>query len=395
MVSKKVNRIGQTESKYINKLNGVIDIWQTDSMLNKIYLTRPNEVAKNADVSALVFDTINKRLIVGYTDGTLRLLSVANGNYNYYYYTKFLGSIKDVLLSEDSRLLFVITPYGDVTILKNDSLSYVASLISLSDGEYVVLGKNGHYKRSKNVQNAVSFQQNDSYFKLNQVDALLNKPHLVMKDLGYVQTEKIELIERLANQKQSVNDSLTNGPSLEISNATKIDYVTDKATVSIETLCRANANPLSYLKIWVNGVPVYAAGKEPKPSNTSEWAGKWKLSLLRGTNTIRFVVYDIAGYASQEKLLTISCNKPYVKPNLYVAMISVSNYADSSKNLKFAVKDGRDFAHVFQDENGAKQIGFPCRFGKIYIDSFFNQNAIKEDILSWKTKSKKQNQKIM
>lgn len=388
-VSKKINRVGQTESQYINRINGLIDIWQTDSLLNKLYLIRPQEVAKNADVSALVFDTINKRLIVGYTDGTLRLLSVNNGNYNFYNYTRFYGGIKDIMLSSNSKLLFVVTPYGDITLLKNDSLTYVASLISLSDGEYVVLGKNGHYKRSKNVQNALSFQQGDAYFKLNQVDAILNKPHLVMRDLGYVRTEKIDLIERLARQKQSESDSLASGPSLEISNVNKIEYVTDKSTVSVQTICKQNNSPLAYLKIWVNGVPVYAPGNEPKATNGQEWLGKWQLDLLRGTNTIRFVVYDEAGNASQEKLLTISCNKAYVKPNLYVAVISVSEYADNTKNLKFAVKDGRDFVRVFQDKAGMKQIGFPCRFGKIYVDSFFNQDALKENILTWRNKIKK------
>jgi WD40 repeat protein len=387
--SKKINRVGDDMPQYINKKSGVIDIWNTSSLKNERYLTRAEGIAKNADVADILFDTLNKRLIAGYTDGTLRLLNVNNSSYMDYFSVKFNAAIKDVLLSEDGRLLFVISGFGDVTVLKNDSLVYAASLLSLADGEYLVSGQNNFYKRSKNTQNAISFRQGETYFKLNQVDAMLNKPHMVMRDLGIVPEQKLDLIERLARNKQLQVDSLTKGPSLEITNTDKLDYFTAKSTITIETLAKQNDSPLDYLKIWLNGVPIYAPNAEPKATAETDWSGKWELPLLRGKNNLRFVVYDTNDNPSQEKLLTISCNKPYVRPNLYVAMISVSEYQNQSKNLKYAVKDGRDFAQVFKDAQGSKQIGFPCRFDKIIIDSFFNENAKIENIKAWKNKLQK------
>ncbi len=387
--SKQINRVGLDEPQFINKKSGVVDIWNTKDFKNELYLIRPEGVAKNADVSTLLFDTINRRLFVGYTDGTLRLLDVTDSSYTYYYSTKFYTGIKDILLSHDNRLIFVITRFGDITVLKNESLAYAASLISLTDGEYLASGQNNFYKRSKNTQNAISFQQGETYFKLNQVDALLNKPHMVMRDLGFVPEQKLDLIERLARNKQLQTDSLSNGPKLEIINTDKLDYFTPKPKITIETRATQNETSLAYLKIWINGVPVYAPGEEPKASLETDWSEKWELPLLRGKNTIRFVVYDKKGNPSQEKLLTISCNKPYVRPNLHVAMISVSEYKDQSKNLKYAVKDGRDFAQVFKDADGSKQIGFPCRFDKIIVDSFFNQDAKIENIIAWKNKLRK------
>ena len=76
--------------------------------------------------------------------------------------------------------------------------------------------------------------------------------------------------------------------------------------------------------------------------------------------------YEIE-YIPEKKLL----------PNLYLAVVSVSNYKNKAMNLKYARKDGHDLVAMF------KQSGW---FNKVTIDTLFDSHATRENILRLKEK---------
>jgi uncharacterized caspase-like protein len=376
--------IGVAKKRYLNKKTGVINIYELDSLTAPFYLIRGDIVGKNADVTAMELDSVNKRILIGYSDGTLKRLNTTDSGYFLHDHVKFSSGVKDIVLSEESKFIHVLTNYGAIGVL-DSNLKYLVSLVAGNDNECIAIDLDGNYKRSKNAQNTVIYQLDTNVMRVNQIDRVLNKPHLVMSKLGLVNEDKLNMIERLSD-KSSGTEGFKVGPILSIYDEDNISFATSKSFIKIKTLAEAKDGKLSHMKVWLNGVPVYSDMDLPKAKNPSRWLQTWKLPLKRGENSIRFVCYDEFGMGSNERYLTITSVKHYVKPDLYLAVVSVSEYQDATMNLNYAVKDGKDFANVYIDSFGGKQIGFPSRFGKVQIDTFFNNQAIKENIVSWRKK---------
>jgi WD40 repeat protein len=380
--------IGTKKARYLNTKSGTISIYEMDSFTAPYYLRRDHFIADYADVSAMEYDAVNHRILIGYSDGTLKVLNTTDSGYYLHDYTKFSSGVEDIILSEDGFFLFIINKFGAIGMLENSSLTYLVSLASTKNNEFIAFDLDGYYKRSKNAMNAVAFKQGDYIFRINQVDRVLNKPHLVYEQLGLVGEEKLAMIQKLSYNNERRASIKLIGPKIEIVKRNRINLVSEKDYVKIKTEASFTKANLDYIKVWTNGIPLFAEGEEPRASSTKRWTKKWKLPLKRGKNTIRFVCFDENGTGSQEEIIVINCIKPYEKPNLYVAIVSVSDYEVKNMNLRYAVKDGRDFAEVYIDSIGKKQIGFPSRFGKVYLDTFFNENAIRENVLEWKQKLK-------
>jgi hypothetical protein len=203
-------------------------------------------------------------------------------------------------------------------------------------------------------------------------------------NLGLVSEEKIELIERFAKQNAFKKNKLST-PVLTIKNEDKLSLSTKASEIKLTTEAFKGDTTLDQYQVWVNGVPAYA----PKEQPIAKKENKWNIPLQRGRNDIRLVCYDVLGNPSNSKEVVITCTKPYVRPNLYLAIVSVSDYKDGSMNLEYPVKDGKDLSSVFVEENGKNRIGFPSRFGSIYVDSFYNKEATRNNVISWKEKLKK------
>lgn len=376
-------------TSYKNIMNGVVYLWDLEDLSYPLYFVRDPSIHENADVRALIYDPHDSTIITGYSDGNITVSSATDTVYSYLLFQRVVGhGLKDIRLSRDGSFLFVTMSDGRIDIIRKKDLSHVCALIALEDNEYVVMNAEGYYKRSKNTADAIAFWQNGSLSKLSQFDQMFNKPHKVMKELGFISDQKLALIKRLAEHSDRgavYSDSIVL-PKLNFLEREEISYTTPEKEVCFKTQTTTETGSLDYMKIWVNGVPLYAEGEEPKAKHATDWKQKWDIPLQYGENLIKLKAYTESGVASNEIIVNIKCTKPYVKPDLYIAMISVSKYQDSSRDLKYAVKDGRDMANVFVDDSGKKRIGFPSRFGEVYIDSFFDEHATRESILMWKEK---------
>lgn len=376
-------------TSYKNIMNGVVYLWDLEELSYPLYFVRDPSIHENADVMALVYDPHDSSIITGYSDGNITVSSATDTVYKYLLFKRVVGhGLKDIRLSSDGSLLFVTMSDGRIDILRKKDLSYICALIALEDNEYVVMNAEGYYKRSKNTADAIAFWQNGSLSKLSQFDQMFNKPHKVMQGLGFISDQKLSLIKRLSehSDKGAVYSDSIVLPKLKFLEREGIEYTTSNNEICFKTQTTSESGKLDYMKIWVNGVPLYTEGEEPKAKNSSDWKQKWDIPLQYGENLIKLKAYTKSGVASNEIIVNIKCTKPYIKPDLYIAMISVSKYKDSSRDLKYAVKDGRDMANVFVDESGKKRIGFPSRFGAVHVDSFFDENATREKILRWKEK---------
>ena len=376
------------KDRYKNVMNGVVYLWDLEKRYYPLYFVRDPSIDASADISALLYDPHDSSIITGYTDGHISVTDATDSVYSYKLFLRVSGyGLRDLMLSDNGKFLFAQMDNGSIEVFERSTLKLLCRLIALDDNEFIIMDIDGYYKRSKNTTNSVAFWQAGSLSKLTQYDKIFNQPHRVMQKLGFVEDQKLALIKRLA-QRQNTNYALDENavqPKLSFYKEEQIQFTTSENNVCIQTLATSEV-ALDYMKIWVNGVPLYAEGKEPKAKSKKEWKMKWEVPLKYGMNLLKFQCFNEDGVSSNEKTVNIYCSKEYVKPNLYIACISVSDYQDSSMNLRYAVKDGRDFAKVFVDENGRRRVGFPSRFNEVYVDSFFNTNATRENILQWRNK---------
>jgi WD40 repeat protein len=386
--SKLVNYAGATKTVYENKYNGFIALFEMDSLEWITTLTRSEDVARDAELTAMHYDRSQQLFYCGYSDGSITTLLTSDTGYYWIKSTRMTSSIQDIVTSDGGRLVFIINKYGAIGVMDN-SFDYIASLVSTKDHEFLAVSEKGYYKRSKNAQASIAFTQGENIYKINQVDDILNRPHEVYREFGIVNAERLAIIESLAATKSGTTSLQFNGPDLKVSNRDKLPLTTTDGIIKIQTDATKTESDLSHMKVWLNGVPVFK--NHPSATSKSKWTSKWELPLKRGKNTIRFVCYDEQGAGSTEEIISITCTKPYQRPNLYIGLIGVSEYKDTTKNLRYTVKDGQDFTNVFVHENGKKRIGFPSRFGKVYVDSFYNEDATKEQIREWGEKLKKTN----
>jgi hypothetical protein len=126
-------------------------------------------------------------------------------------------------------------------------------------------------------------------------------------------------------------------------------------------------------------VAVYGInGISLRQENTSTIDRKLKLPLSQGENKIQVSCLNQKGVESYKETVYITCEASEKKPNLYIIVISVSEYLDNRMNLGYAVKDGRDIVNTF--------LANKKQYSKVYIDTLFNQQATKENILKVKDK---------
>jgi WD40 repeat protein len=373
---------GTEEPYYYNKKGGIISVYNLDTLIAPTYLIRNDYIERTADVSSIVYDSTHSRFLVGYTDGTLKSITTTDSGYYTGLNTRFTSGIKDIAVSEEGSFIFVINQYGGVGVMDKD-FNYLLTLFATTNNDYIVVDVEANYKRSKNAQNAMLFTKGEENLRLNQVDNQLNNPHKVYARLGLLTAEKLAIIQQLADRNKE-ETKVEEGPSIELVNQDRINYITRKSSFKLKLNAVAGDTSLNRFKVWIDGVPIHAEENAPRAKRKHNAKAKLKLPLKRGENAIHVVATDVEGNESNAIDFTVISTKPYVRPNLYVGLVSVSDYEDSTMNLTYAVKDGRDFARAYIDSKGRKQIGFPSRFKHVQIDSFFDGNATRESVLKWK-----------
>jgi hypothetical protein len=88
-------------------------------------------------------------------------------------------------------------------------------------------------------------------------------------------------------------------------------------------------------------------------------------------------VFNSKGAESSRESFTVLNEQAEQKPDLYVLVIGVSEYAEPGHNLKFAVKDANDFMNTLKTGN--------TRFANVKTKSLFNKDATPSSVRELKS----------
>ncbi|HEX8038087.1 MAG TPA: caspase family protein, partial [Chryseosolibacter sp.] len=260
-----------------------------------------------------------------------------------------------------------------------DSIKLLATIISIGSNDHIIITPDNYYYGTKNSLNGIGFKYGKEFISPEQYDLHFNRPDIVLERIGYVSKQIVKSFNRAYQkrlQKMNFTEQMLSEeihmPTLELeSGALPLNSSSDNITFTVK------ANDTKYkldrINVFVNNVPVYGLnGISLRGENVSDISHVVSLRLSAGRNKIQVSSMNEKGVESLLQTAEVTYHPAHaVRPNLYLAVISVSRYANASMNLKYARKDGQDIVSQF------KKAGW---YENVYVDTLFDQRATLENI---------------
>ena len=288
---------------------------------------------------------------------------------------------------ERAGLIYSLSENGEIAIFSptDAKLKVVLKLLKKNDQlRLAMVTPDGHYKIDQDLINDLHFIKNGEVFPVSSFDLIGNRPDKVYEAIGKADVSLISnlkksweaRIRRLGLDPNSLTTESTR-PVVNW-NATDLPSVTSNETVRLQYNVSDAVNPIKSVYLRVNGVPVYGRKGLIVKGSTKTSGHVVDLPLHTGRNSISIIAVNNKGTESIEQTTEIFRESPKShKPALIYVGIGVSQYADTSMNLRYASKDVADIADRL-----------PTYGDSAMIYTLLDANATRANILSIKEKLK-------
>jgi WD40 repeat protein len=286
--------------------------------------------------------------------------------------------ITGIAFNANFPLLATVSWDATIKLWKADSLSLKATIIPMGSDDHIIITPDSYYYGTKNSLKGIGFKFGKQFISPEQFDLRFNRPDIVLERLGFVPTGVVRSFNRAYQKRLQKMNFTEQMLSAEI-HLPEINLVTHSLPLSTSTsqfsfTVKAvdSKYKLDRLNVFVNNVPVYGfQGIDLRNKNVQQLEQELNINLSSGRNKIQISCLNEKGVESLLETVEIEYNVKPSKPTLYVAVISVSSYAQDAMNLKYAAKDGRDLITMF------RRSGW---FDNVVVDSLINARATKENI---------------
>ena len=256
------------------------------------------------------------------------------------------ADVTAVAVTADGRLIVSGSQDGMVKVWDGKSGNEIASLMALGNEDYVTVTPDQYYRTSNSRLKGLVFRVKDQLFPFEQFDLRLNRPDIILKRLGRVDDEMIEGYRRSYDRrlkKMGFSEQMLGSdfhlPEIEL--LTKdVPMSMSAATVTIRVKASDSKYPLDRFNVFVNDVPVYGTPGLPL-SNTQLQTHERDIQvpLVSGRNKIQISVLNQQGVESLKQTVYTTSTAAMALPEVYVVGIGVSEYKDTSYNLRYAAKE--------------------------------------------------------
>ncbi|MFN5911954.1 MAG: caspase domain-containing protein, partial [Bacteroidota bacterium] len=258
-----------------------------------------------------------------------------------------VGSAGLISLIEKEDHLYALLESGVLVIYDRTELKEQVRIAAIKkddlDFELAWFTPEGYYKAGKAELSNYHFVRQGKAFPLLSYDVFLNRPEKILEKLGYADFDLIEAYskvyaKRLQRYGLKDNDQflLDELPVVSILNKASLVSDVPDANVKLNIEFRS-AHKLSALLVKVNGVPLGDINGIPLHNKTSG-ALSVEVPLGSGKNMITVSAKGMNGVEGMPDQLTVFGRKTNTARVVY-AGIGVSQYVDSSMNLRFADDD--------------------------------------------------------
>lgn len=273
-----------------------------------------------------------------------------------------------------------------ITVLQNDGqLLYFnikekdKKITHLIDGNTQALVADSFYFASPGLVPLIKFKTLTQSFAAAQADVFLNRPHTVLQQLGsgseFIKPYQLAFEKRLNQQNltnQNFRSWLTANNPVSMGGVPQTFIETDKKDVILPLQFSAGKSSINRIYVQVNGQPVF--GKKGLNIKKVIADGNLALELNANDNYITLVAEKEDG-RQLEPVKYYYCYKPknFKLPKLYFFSAGVSNYKDSTYNLKYAAKDAADIFEAFKYKS----------YDTIIYNILLDKEVTKQNINKW------------
>ncbi|MFZ4059291.1 MAG: caspase family protein, partial [Ferruginibacter sp.] len=254
------------------------------------------------------------------------------------------------------------------------------------DKQVLIADEDGHYLASKNTLEAILFTYNNNAYGFDQFDLQYNRPDIVLNTIGRADTSLIKSYyaaykKRLSklNIEENASAAEVHLPLVRLKDKYDLQTITTEQQFDLNIECYDSRFPIQSLQVIVNNTPLLGLnGKDMSGLKSKSIVQKITVPLSTENNSIKVYCTNSQGVTSlKESFEVFSKYKPTQPVKNYFIGIGISHYTDSNMNLRYAAKDVRDLA-----------IMFDRFYNNLTIDTLIDENATRENILAIKEKLK-------
>lgn len=269
-----------------------------------------------------------------------------------------------------------ITTSGDAVELWNRASDRDRISFTTSRDDWIVYGADGYFDASAGGGSLVLMTRGLQSYGVDQFAARNNRPDILLTRLWRRAVPAAKVFEQQW-QRRLKRAGLSPGrlalaedvPEVVIEEAS-----VEGSTVELEASVRAKKHELASYNIYVNDVPLYSRGK---PLSGRDATISEELALLPGENKLELSASNVLGEESPRVLTRAHAPTGGRRGSLWLLAFGVSTYADPALNLRYASKDARDLAKLFESMRGGTG-GFDAVHAKVLADAEVTPAGIRD-----------------
>jgi len=299
-------------------------------------------------LSTSVFIKEKDLLVAGTYNGALVFWDKNNSS------PKHIEQISDseiIRMQQIKDLLYILSKDSEISVVNLNTLKLEVSCKIFEKEDEISLAwitPEGYFKANKSDIRKFHFVKDGRALPLIDYEMFLNRPDIIMKRLGFASPKFYDLyknayLKRLVRNGYQENTDIFNleRPKLKLLNRQEISILTDQRQIDLNI---ENTSKSSELIVYINGVPTN------KRLLKNESILKETIELNSGINRVSIISKDDSGTESEPISFEVTSTIKRSQSKLYYIGIGVSNYQDSTMNLKYADKDVARISEVLNSK---------------------------------------------
>ncbi len=359
-----------------SSLDGKVKLWNAENGILEKTLVVSSEGAR-----IVGFDSLDYKLVTFSNDFIIKVWDVKTG--------KLICQNSDHSNNINGAIIyknkFIISVSDDNTakIIDINSGETICNFMKIDTSDYLVNLKLGYYQCSPNAAKLLHYITKDlKIITFEQLDIKYNRPDKVLEAIGSTDTLLInsyrkayqKRIKKLGIDTTQFRDGYS-VPESDFINRDAIEYEQTNNKLTLKIKGSDSTYKLSRFNIWVNEVPLFGLrGIKTKQKNNFDTT--ITITLSQGENRIETSITNVNGTESYRMPLFVKYTPTLLKETkTHFIGIGINQFSNSEYNLSWSVKDIRDLA-----------IKLKSKYPNIIIDTLFDKNVTKENILALKQK---------
>ena len=245
-----------------------------------------------------------------------------------------------------------------------ESRQQLASLLAFNDGNWVAYTPAGYYNGSEKGSQYVSWRMSSKVYDFDQFFDKYFRPEVIPEVL---QNKKV-------TPEYTIAAGFATPPEVRILTPGMDTSVTNPE-LEIKVQAKDLGGGIDDIRLYQNGKVISPGQRGLIVKNKTQDTVSYRVLLADGNNTFRAIAFSKDRTESRPFELAVTLLAPKREAALYMLVVGVNEYKNSSLNLNFAVPDAEAIARYYE-KNG------PRLFREVNITRVFNADATRANVLT-------------